>query len=78
MSVSASFLAALLTGHWGEAGGLDRYAAAVAGLVVGGLGAAPFAGWFVRILPERLLLRVVGTLIVLLAGWQTAQQLRTF
>jgi uncharacterized membrane protein YfcA len=78
MSVSASFLAALLTGHWGEAGGLDRYAAAVAGLVVGGLGAAPFAGWFVRILPERLLLRVVGTLIVLLAGWQTAQQLRIF
>ena len=35
----------------------------------------PLAGWFVKTLPERLLLRVVGTLIEILAGWQTAQQL---
>jgi uncharacterized membrane protein YfcA len=73
-SITLGFIVALLTGHWEKAGGVDRYAAAAAGLVVGGLGAAPLAGWFVSRLPERLLLRVVGMLIVLLAGWQTAQQ----
>lgn len=73
-AVSASFLLALVSGHW-EAGRLDRYAAAAAGLIVGGVIAAPMAGWFVKSLPERLLLRTVGTLIVLLAGWQTVQQL---
>ena len=36
--------------------------------------AAPLAGWFVNSLSEGLLLRIVGVLIVLLAGWQTAQQ----
>lgn len=75
LSVSLAFLLALVTGHWEEAGGLARNLSAVAGLVLGGLMAAPLAGLFVRKVPERLLLRLVGCLIVVLAGWQTAQLL---
>ncbi|MGE0281957.1 MAG: sulfite exporter TauE/SafE family protein [Rhizobiaceae bacterium] len=75
LSVSLTFLFALLTGHWEEAGELTKNAAAVAGLILGGLLAAPLAGLFVRKLKEKLLLRLVGCLIVLLAGWQTAQLL---
>jgi uncharacterized membrane protein YfcA len=75
LSVSLTFLFALLTGHWEEAGELAKNAAAVAGLILGGLLAAPLAGLFVRKLKEKVLLRLVGCLIVLLAGWQTAQLL---
>lgn len=75
LAVSLSFLIALLTGHWQEAGALSDNAASVGGLVVGGLIAAPLAGWFVKRLKERQLLRTVGILIVLLATWQTLQQL---
>ena len=53
---------------------MDHFAA-VAGLIVGGLFAAPLAGLMVKTLQETLLLRLVGVLIVLLAGWQTAQHL---
>lgn len=73
LSVSLTFLFALLTGHWEEAGELTQNLTAVGGLVFGGLLAAPLAGLMVRKLTERVLLRLVGTLIVLLAGWQTAQ-----
>ncbi|MCV3242238.1 sulfite exporter TauE/SafE family protein [Mesorhizobium sp. ZC-5] len=75
LSVSLTFLIALLTGHWEDAGDLTKNLAAVAGLVVGGVCAAPLAGLMVRRLREKVLLRLVGTLIVLLAGWQTAQLL---
>lgn len=73
LSVSLTFLVALLSGHWEEAGALSQNLTAVAGLIVGGLAAAPLAGLFVRKIEETMLLRLVGTLIVLLAGWQTAQ-----
>src|SRR5690606_17985876 len=51
-AVSLSFILALVSGHWEGAGDLGVHAAAVAGLVVGGVIAAPFAGWIVRTLPE--------------------------
>jgi len=75
LSVSLTFLFALLSGHWETAGDLMDHFAAVAGLIVGGLFAAPLAGLMVKTLQETLLLRLVGVLIVLLAGWQTAQHL---
>lgn len=74
LSVSLSFLIALLTGHWEAAGELIDNLSAVAGLIVGGLFAAPLAGFMVKTLAERTMLRLVGTLIVLLATWQTLQQ----
>lgn len=73
LAVSLSFLFALVTGHWQIAGGFASHTAAIAGLIVGGLLAAPLAGWFVKRIKERLLLRSVGVLVVLLATWQTAQ-----
>jgi uncharacterized membrane protein YfcA len=75
LAVSAGFLTALLTGHWQEAGGILGHAYAVAGLIVGGLIAAPFAGWVIKVVAERALLRTVGSLIALLAGYQTGQLL---
>ena len=75
LSVSLTFLIALVTGHWENAGGLVDNLPAVGGLVVGGLFAAPLAGIMVKSLRDTVLLRLVGVLIVLLAGWQTAQLL---
>ena len=77
-AISVAFLAALLTGHWEEAGDLTEHLAAVGGLVVGGLLAAPFAGYIVKSLPERVLLRAVGILIVCLATYQTLELLGVF
>ena len=74
-AVSAAFLAALLTGHWQEAGGLASYAWAVGGLILGGVLAAPLAGYVTRILPQRTLMVAVGVLIVCLAMYQTSRLL---
>ncbi len=72
-SVSAAFLAALLTGHWEEAEGLASHAWAVAGLIVGGVVAAPFAGYVIRVIPARLLMILVGAVITALAAYQVLQ-----
>ena len=69
-AVSATFLAALLTGHWQNAEGLMSHATAVAGLVVGGLIAAPMAGVITRIAPTKVLTYGVGVIVLLVAGYQ--------
>lgn len=73
LSVSLGFLGALLTGHWRDAGHLGDHAFAVLGLIAGGLLAAPFAGWVIKTVPSRLLLRAVGVMITALALFQTGQ-----
>lgn len=70
-AISVSFLVAMLTGHWEESEGLSSYATAVAGLIVGGVAAAPFAGYVLRIIPAKPLMTAVGVLITLLAAYQT-------
>jgi uncharacterized protein len=75
VAVSAAFLTALLTGHWEDAGDLSTHAAAVAGLIVGGLLAAPLAGYAVRWIPQRQLMFAVGALVVALAVYQTSRLL---
>ncbi len=72
-AVSASFIAALVTGHWEETDGLRKYASAVLGLVIGGLVAAPPAGWLTRRLPTRPLTWAVAILVLALAVWQAVQ-----
>ncbi len=72
-TISATFLAALISGHWQGATGLQTHMAAVGGLIVGGLIAAPFAGFMVKVIPVRALTWGVGVLVVLLAGYQTAR-----
>lgn len=71
ISVSLTFLLALITGHWSDAGDLTQHLAAVGGLIVGGVAAAPLAGYMVRIVPARQLTAIVGVLIMTLAAYQT-------
>ena len=59
-----------LSGPLGVVGGfLDS----IGGLIVGGLIAAPFAGWITKRVPAKVLTYMVGGLIVLLAGYQGLQ-----
>lgn len=73
VAISATFVWSLVTGHWEEAGALQNHGAAVAGLVVGGLIAAPFAGWIVKRVPRRALTYAVGGLLIVLAAFQGLQ-----
>jgi hypothetical protein len=75
VAISATFLVALVSGHWSGSEGLMAHAWAVAGLIVGGLAAAPLAGWAVKLAPPRILTAAVETLVLALAAWQTAQAL---
>ena len=76
VAISATFVWALVTGHWEEAGALRNHAAAVAGLVVGGLIAAPFAGLIVKKVPRKVLTYAVGGLLIVLAAFQGYQLLK--
>ena len=73
VTISASFVIAMLSGHWEDADGLTASAMPVAGLIVGGLIAAPMAGRITRRVPHRPMLAAVGMLILTLAGVQIAQ-----
>lgn len=70
VAISAAFLAALLTGHWDDAGALVDHAWAVGGLILGGVLAAPLAGYVTRIIPARQLMFLVGLLISVLGAFQ--------
>ena len=63
-------LTALLTGQWQNTGGLMQHAAAVAGLVVGGVLAAPLAGWVVKLIPVKVFTWLVGSLVLFLCLYQ--------
>ncbi|TAJ55613.1 sulfite exporter TauE/SafE family protein [Brevundimonas sp.] len=73
VAISATFIWALITGHWAEAGALENHAAAVGGLVAGGLLAAPFAGLIAKRVPRTLLTYAVGVLLLVLAAFQGLQ-----
>lgn len=73
VAISATFVWALVTGHWKDADALTNHASAVAGLVVGGLLAAPFAGYITKVVPQRLLTYAVGCLLLILAAFQGLQ-----
>jgi uncharacterized protein len=72
-TISATFLAALISGHWADETGLKSHMAAVGGLILGGLLAAPLAGFMVRVIPVRALTWAVGALVLGLAGYQAAR-----
>ena len=73
VAISATFVWALLTGHWQEATGLQDHLFAVAGLIVGGLFAAPFAGLLTKRIPHRVLTYLVGGLLIAIAIFQGLQ-----
>ena len=66
---AAEFFLAISTGlSFALLGGLTHWTT-IAGLVLGGLFAAPFAAVLVRYLPTRVLLIIVGLLITSLSVW---------
>jgi len=69
-AISATFLATLLSGHWQQAEGIGAHATAVLGMIVGGLLAAPLAGVVTRLAPRKWLTYGVGTIVLLVAGYQ--------
>ncbi len=73
VAISATFVWALVTGHWAEAGALEHHASAIGGLVVGGLIAAPFAGLITKRVPRKVLAYAVGVVLLVLAGFQGLQ-----
>ncbi|WP_396593052.1 sulfite exporter TauE/SafE family protein [Brevundimonas sp. R86498] len=72
IAISASFITAVLTGHWRSTEMADHLWS-VLGLIAGGVIAAPIAGWVTKVLPIRVLTWMVGILIVALAIWQGVQ-----
>ena len=73
VAISSAFAWALLTGHWQDAGALVDHAAAVGGLIVGGIIGAPIASFVVKRVPARQLAVSVGVLVLTVAafqGWQ--------
>jgi hypothetical protein len=76
VAISATFVWALMTGHWAEAGALEHHASAVGGLIVGGLVAAPFAGLIAKRVPRKLMTYAVGVTLLLLAVFQGLQLAR--
>jgi hypothetical protein len=70
VTITATFVVAFLTGHWEQDGSFMRHASAVAGLIVGGVAAAPLAGYVVKVAPPRIIGLLVGTLILSLSIYQ--------
>lgn len=73
VAISIAFLTALLTGNWKDADGIGDHIVAVAGLIMGGLLAAPFAGLITKTIPPRIFTWVVGGVVVVLATYQALQ-----
>lgn len=73
VAISATFVWTLLTGRFVLEGGLASGAAALVGLIIGGLVAAPLAGYVTKIAPARLLLTLASVLVVGLSIWQGVQ-----
>lgn len=73
VAISAAFLWTLATGRFELQGGLTTGVAALAGLVLGGLIAAPLAGFVTKVAPARLLLGGAAALVIGLSIWQGIQ-----
>lgn len=73
VAISVTFLIALLTGRFEIEGGLFVAAASLLGLIVGGLCAAPLAGYVTKTMPARVLLAAAAVLVIGLSIWQGIQ-----
>ncbi|MGE0595268.1 MAG: sulfite exporter TauE/SafE family protein [Hyphomonadaceae bacterium] len=73
LAISATFIWTLFTGRFVLEGGLAQGLAALAGLVLGGVIAAPLAGYVTKIVPARLLLGAAGFLVIGISIWQGIQ-----
>lgn len=73
VAISLTFLFTLLTGRFVLEGGLVAGGASLAGLIVGGLIAAPLAGFVTKVAPARYLLAAAAILVMALSIWQGIQ-----
>jgi hypothetical protein len=73
LAISITFLWTLLTGRFELEGGLWTGGAALAGLILGGMIAAPMAGYVTKIAPARVLLGAAAVLVIGLSIWQGVQ-----
>ena len=73
LAISVTFIWTIVTGRLELQGGLYSGGAALLGLVLGGVVAAPLAGYVTKIVPARLLLGMAALLVVSLALWQGFQ-----
>jgi len=73
VAISITFLWTLVTGRLELEGGLATGVASLGGLILGGVAAAPLAGYVTKIAPARLLLGAAAVLVVGLSIWQGIQ-----
>jgi uncharacterized membrane protein YfcA len=73
VAISLTFLFVLVTGRFQLEGGIESGGAALAGLILGGLFAAPLAGYVTKIAPARWLLAGAAVLVIALSIWQGVQ-----
>ncbi|HYD86852.1 MAG TPA: sulfite exporter TauE/SafE family protein [Vitreimonas sp.] len=73
MAISLTFLWTLLTGRFELEGGIALGAASLSGLILGGVVAAPLAGYVTKIAPARVLLGAAAVLVMGLSIWQGIQ-----
>jgi hypothetical protein len=69
-AISATFVGTLIGGRWEMSGGFLGYVYPVAGLVAGGVIAAPIASYLAKSIPARKLLTGVGLLVLALCTYQ--------
>jgi uncharacterized membrane protein YfcA len=72
-AVVSAFAATILTGVWSESHGIMEHATAVAGLVIGGVPSALFAGWLLKVAPRKPLMIAVGLLILSISGFELSK-----
>ncbi len=73
VAITATFIWTFFTGRLVVDGGWALGAAAFSGLVIGGLIAAPLAGYVTKVAPARLLLAAASLLVIALSVWQGVQ-----
>lgn len=73
VAISVTFMWALFTGRFEWEGGLAAGLAALGGLILGGVVAAPLAGYVTKIMPARFLLGAAALLVICLSIWQGIQ-----
>lgn len=73
LAISSSFVFALVTGNWNEASSVLDHVLQIAGLVVGGLLAAPIAGIAVKHVQPRPLTIAVGLVVMITTSFQAAK-----
>ncbi|MBI1187057.1 MAG: TSUP family transporter [Alphaproteobacteria bacterium] len=70
MAISAAFIWSFVSGRFHIEGGPQQLGMALAGLLIGGVIAAPLAGRVTKIVPARFLMGAVGVLVIALSIWQ--------